>query len=52
MGFPGLSFMRLWLPECEDMVSKITFPALLGEMALMLWLIVGAKVKALHPPAP
>jgi len=26
------------LPQYEDMVSNIAFPALLGEMAIMLWL--------------
>jgi len=44
----AMSFTGLLLPQYEDLVSKITFPALLGEMAFMLWLVIkGAK-----PPAP
>jgi hypothetical protein len=39
-----MSFTGLVLPRYEDMVSNIAFPALLGEMAFMLWLVVkGAK---------
>jgi hypothetical protein len=43
------------LPQYEDMVSNIVFPALLGEMAFMLWLVIkGAKpqplVAAASPP--
>jgi hypothetical protein len=35
-----MSFTGLVLPRYEDMVSNIAFPALLGEMAFMLWLVV------------
>ena len=38
--YPGLSFTGLLLPQYEDMVSNIAFPALLGEMAFMLWLVI------------
>jgi hypothetical protein len=39
-----MSFTGLLLPRYEDMVSNIAFPALLGEMAFMLWLVIkGAK---------
>jgi hypothetical protein len=39
-----MSFTRLLLPQYEDMVSNYAFPALLGEMAIMLWLVIkGAK---------
>ncbi|MGC2321810.1 MAG: hypothetical protein WA463_04180 [Terriglobales bacterium] len=32
------------MPQYEDMVSNLAFPALLGEMAFMLWLVIkGAK---------
>jgi hypothetical protein len=35
---------RLLLPQYEHMLSNITFPAILGEMAIMLWLLImGAK---------
>ncbi len=34
------------------MVSNIAFPALLGEVATMLWLLIrGANVKAVNAPA-
>jgi len=39
-----LSFTALFLPQYKDMVFKIVFPAMLGEFALMLWLLIkGAK---------
>jgi len=42
-----ISFTGLLLPQYEDMVSNIAFPALLGEMAFMLWLVIkGAKPQA------
>ena len=38
------SFTGLLLPQYEQLVSNITFPALLGELAFMLWLVIkGAK---------
>ncbi|PYQ49609.1 MAG: DUF4386 domain-containing protein [Acidobacteria bacterium] len=41
------SFTGLLLPQYEQLVSNITFPALLGELAFMLWLVIkGAKVQA------
>jgi len=49
-----MSFTGLVLPQYEDMVSNIAFPALLGEMAFMLWLLIkGAKLDsaALSPAA-
>jgi Domain of unknown function (DUF4386) len=47
-----LSFTGLLLPQYEDMVSNVTFPALLGEIALMLWLVIkGAKPPALDATA-
>jgi uncharacterized protein DUF4386 len=46
-----ISFTGLLLPQYEDMVSNIAFPALLGEMAFMLWLVIkGAKPQGLTPP--
>jgi len=47
-----MSLTGLLLPQYEEMVSNIAFPALLGEMALMLWLVIkGAKEQALAAPA-
>jgi hypothetical protein len=41
-----ISFTGLLLPEYEVMVSNIAFPALLGEVAIMLWLLIkGVKVQ-------
>src|SRR4029077_17995651 len=37
-----MSFTGLLLPQYEDMVCNIAFPALLGEMAFMLWLLINA----------
>ena len=48
----ALSFTGLVLPQYQDMVSRIAFPALFGEMAIMLWLVIkGAKVQPLAAPA-
>jgi len=46
------SFTGLLLPQYDDMVSNIAFPALLGEVALVLWLLIkGAKDQPLADPA-
>ncbi len=43
-----MSFTGLLLPQYEDMVSNLAFPALLGEMVFMLWLVIkGARPQAL-----
>src|SRR5580700_6160953 len=43
-----LSFTGLLLPQYENMMFNIAFPALLGEMAFMLWLVFkGAKPEPL-----
>jgi hypothetical protein len=45
----AMSFTGLLLPLYEDMVSNIAFPALLGEMAFMLWLLIkGARPLAVN----
>ena len=36
----AMSFTGLLLPRYEELVSNIAFPALLGEMAFMLWLVI------------
>jgi uncharacterized protein DUF4386 len=49
----ALSFTGLLLPQYENVVSNFAFPAQLGELAFMLWLvIVGAKLKPSNVPAP
>jgi hypothetical protein len=41
----AISFTGLLLPRYENMVSNVTFPALVGELAIMLWLVIkGANV--------
>ena len=47
-----MSFTGLLLPQYEDMVSDIAFPAQLGELAFMLWLVIkGAKPQPLGAAA-
>jgi len=46
------SFTGLLLPQYQGKVSAISFPALLGEPALMLWLVIrGARPPALDATA-
>ncbi|MFS8064631.1 MAG: DUF4386 domain-containing protein [Luteimonas sp.] len=40
MAYVVTSLTGLLLPQYEGMVSNVSFPALLGEMALMLWLAI------------
>jgi hypothetical protein len=47
LAYLTISFVGLLLPRYEDMVSNLAFPALLGEMAFMLWLVI----KGANPPA-
>jgi hypothetical protein len=48
----ALSFTGLLVPQYQDMVSRITFPVLFGEVAIALWLLIkGAKVQPLPAPA-
>jgi hypothetical protein len=54
--YVGMSLTGLLFPEHAGAAYKIAFPALLGEMAFMLWLLIlGAKPKPLtdngHVPA-
>jgi hypothetical protein len=47
-----MSVTGLLLPQYEVTVSNIAFPALLGEMAFMLWLVIkGAKPQPLESTA-
>ena len=44
IAYVAMSFTSLLFPQYGALVSKIAFPALFGEMALMLWLLIrGAK---------
>jgi len=48
----AMSFTGLLLPQYETTVSNIAFPALLGEMALMLWLVIrGARPQSFDAAA-
>ena len=48
----ALAFMGLLLPQYYDLAFRIALPALLGEMAIVLWLLIrGAKVHPLLAPA-
>jgi hypothetical protein len=48
-----ISFTGLLLPQYEDVVSRVAFPALLGEMAVLLWLLIkGARVRPLAAATP
>lgn len=47
----ALSFTALLAPQYLNMLSRITFPVLFGEMAIALWLVIkGAKVQPLPVP--
>ena len=49
----AVSFTGLLFPQYEQMVFNSAFPAMLGEIAIMLWLLIkGAKVQPLAAPAP
>jgi hypothetical protein len=42
------SFTAVLLPQYQGIVSRIAFPVLFGEMAIVLWLLIkGAKVRPL-----
>lgn len=48
----AMSLTGLLLPHSADLVAKITFPALLGELAFELWLVImGAKEPTVNVPA-
>ena len=47
-----LSLTGLLLPQYQDKVDTYSRPALFGEIALMLWLVIkGARPPALHATA-
>jgi Domain of unknown function (DUF4386) len=48
----AVSFAGLLFPQYEGMVFNSTFPAMLGELAIMLWLLImGAKEQLSGAPA-
>ncbi len=50
--YVALSLTGLLLPQYYDVAFRIAFPALLGEMAIMLWLVIkGAKPQPLAAAA-
>lgn len=45
----AMSFTGFLLPQYEKMVGNITLPALFGELALVLWLVIkGAREQAVE----
>ncbi|HEX9163005.1 MAG TPA: DUF4386 domain-containing protein [Thermoanaerobaculia bacterium] len=40
-GYLAMSFTGLLLPDYASRVETITFPALIGELAFLLWLLIG-----------
>lgn len=51
-GYLALSFTGLVWPEHDDLLAKITFPALLGEVVTLLWFaILGARERPATAPA-
>jgi hypothetical protein len=40
VAYLALCFSGLVLPNYEDLVSRIAFPAQLGEVAFVLWLLI------------
>lgn len=52
VAYPILSFTTMWAPEYSALMNRITFPALMGELWIMLWfLIKGARVQPIDPVA-
>ncbi|MBL7994008.1 DUF4386 domain-containing protein [bacterium] len=44
-----ISFTGLLLPQYQEMIKTLSFPAILGEVAFMLWLLImGAKEKTVN----
>jgi len=41
-----MSFTGIMLPDYKELVYKIIFPAMFGEVILMLWLLIkGIKIE-------
>ena len=51
-GYLAISITGLLLPDYASRVETITFPALVGELAFLLWLLIrGAKERTVSAPA-
>jgi hypothetical protein len=51
--YPIQSFTALLLPQYHEVVSRITFPLLFGELAIILWLLIrGVRDRPLVAAAP
>lgn len=51
LAYLATSLAGLLLPHYQSMVANVTFPALFGELALMLWLVIkGVPKQALAAP--
>ena len=52
LGYLVNSFTGLLLPQYQNAVGTCTFPALTGEVAFVLWLLIrGAKEQTVNAPA-
>jgi hypothetical protein len=52
LGYLAISFTGLLLPDSSNWVETFTFPALVGELAFLLWLLIrGAKEQIVTAPA-
>ena len=52
LGYLVNSFTGLLLPQYQNAVGTFTFPALTGEVAFVLWLLIrGAKEQTVNAPA-
>jgi hypothetical protein len=53
LGYIAVSFTGIFLPQYQMDVFRYSQPALAGELALMLWLVIkGAKPPALDAASP
>jgi hypothetical protein len=51
-GYLAMSLTGLLLPAYSSRVENITFPALTGELAFLLWLLIrGAREQTVSAPA-
>jgi hypothetical protein len=51
-GYLAMSFTGLLLPDYSSRVEKIAFPAITGELAFLLWLLIrGAREQTVSAPA-
>ena len=47
LAYLAMSFTGLLLPQYAETVGRLTVPALFGELALMLWLVIrGAEERS------